>query len=117
MFKQLIILVVALFSFSGFALALEDNTPPYFVEPLPDLQFNTGSGVVENVLYLPAYAADNETPSDQLHYVIASESNKTLVNCDVDLQQYLDCNVKTGEGFSRISLYVNDGFLSVNYTF
>ncbi len=82
--------------------------PPILSIPTQNLLKN--SGYNDNILNLKSYTTDADTPINNIIYSIISQSNITLLNCSIDVNKYLDCNVKNDTiGFSQITVSASDG--------
>ncbi|MBU2634289.1 MAG: Ig domain-containing protein [Nanoarchaeota archaeon] len=85
---------------------ITQNTAPWF-GVLPDQYLNMNSGFNNNLFDLDDYAYDNE--GDELSFDILGQGNTNLVDCSIDNDNYLDCEVINGMGESYITLSVSDG--------
>src|SRR3989344_6296403 len=55
------------------------------------------------------YVTDSQTPDNQLIYQLVSETNTNVVDCTIDINQYIDCNVMPNMvGFSDVRVRVTD---------
>ncbi|MBI4143361.1 hypothetical protein HY487_00590 [Candidatus Woesearchaeota archaeon] len=86
----------------------KENTPPT-IGNLPDVSV-AGIGLRKNVVSnLWRYAQDKETSPQKLVYTIIDQSNKNLVDCAINSEKHLDCQINQNrDGFSRITLQVDD---------
>ncbi|MBI4181696.1 MAG: hypothetical protein HY520_01895, partial [Candidatus Aenigmarchaeota archaeon] len=97
-------------------IPLANNTPPSF-GGLPELNATEDAGFLDNLLYLPDYAQDNETPSSQLFYSILSETSPQVVDCEIDPSLYLDCTTQPEQsGSSEVTIQASDGEFQANDT-
>ncbi|MBI2558874.1 hypothetical protein HYW20_06130 [Candidatus Woesearchaeota archaeon] len=95
------------------------NTPPRFIEELPDAQL-TWVGMHNNVIKktLWQYAEDDETRKQDLIFTIASQTDSNLVECLVTAQNHIDCEVKENtQGTSTVTVQVSDSELTAQSSF
>ncbi|MBI2660466.1 hypothetical protein HYX07_04860 [Candidatus Woesearchaeota archaeon] len=86
----------------------EENTPPT-IGNLPDVSVS-GIGLRKNVISnLWKYAQDKETNAQRLVYTIIDQTSKNLVDCAINNEKHIDCEVKQNrDGFSRVTIQVDD---------
>lgn len=84
------------------------NTPPA-ISGLPDV-IVYGLGVKRNVIRnLWKYAQDKETNPTKLVYTIIDQTNPDLVDCSINNEKHVDCEVKQNkEGSSRVTIQIDD---------
>ena len=85
------------------------NQPPV-IEGLPDLEINESETPPSDWIDLWQYASDAESSDDELQFSIVSQSNLGLINCRVDEDRYINCDLSADSyGFSDITIEVTDG--------
>lgn len=85
---------------------------------IPDYTVRGNSGFNDNLIDLWQYVTDKDTPVDKLVFEIVSQSNPELVNCVLDNNRFIDCDVfQNKDGYSDISVRVSDGTSSSTDTF
>lgn len=88
------------------------NTAPV-ISGLPNQTFLINSGFHDNVTDLYLFSTDLESPDNFLIFDVVSESNTSVVDCDIEFNRFIDCNVQLNiTGFSYIEVLVSDGFLT-----
>ncbi|MBI2658747.1 hypothetical protein HYX05_01430 [Candidatus Woesearchaeota archaeon] len=85
-----------------------ENTAPT-ISGFQDVSLS-GVKMHENVIAnLLKYAQDRETDAKDLIYDIIEQTNPSLVNCVIDTEKHLDCEVKQNtDGVSKITIQVDD---------
>lgn len=94
-----------------FAVNVVDvNEPP--VLDVPDQYLEPNSGMNEKVVDLWNYTQDPDTSLSDLNYSMDSQSNTSVVNCQLDSNRYLDCDVMDDveDSYSEVSIRVSDGY-------
>ncbi|MEM4244988.1 MAG: Ig-like domain-containing protein, partial [Candidatus Nanoarchaeia archaeon] len=82
-----------------------ENTPPTL--NIPDQTYEESSGM--HTIDLWQYAQDNETPDDQLTFIIVNQTHPEIVNCAIRDNRFLDCTVQPNMvGYSDITVRVTD---------
>ena len=85
---------------------------------IPDYNVRGDSGFNDNLIDLWEYVTDKDTPVDKLVFEIVSQSNPGLVNCVLDNNRFIDCDVfQNKDGYSDISVRVSDNTSSSTDTF
>ncbi|MBI2656265.1 hypothetical protein HYX03_00825 [Candidatus Woesearchaeota archaeon] len=84
------------------------NTAPT-IQGLPDVTVS-GLGLKRNAIAnVWKYAQDKETNTINLVYTIIDQTNPNLVDCMINNEKHVDCEVKQNkEGASRVTLQVDD---------
>ncbi len=84
------------------------NTNPT-ITGLPDQNYLEGSGLHDNVMDLWNYASDAEDAANAMTYTITSETDTSVVDCFIDSNRWIDCNVLPGmTGTSDVTVQVMD---------
>ena len=84
------------------------NTPPA-ISGLPDAAIS-GLGLKNNVISnLWRYSYDEETQPQNLIYTIVDQTNSDLVDCRINDNKHVDCDIKKNtEGASKVTVQADD---------
>ncbi len=87
---------------------IKENTAPT-IGGLPDA-IVSGIGLKKNVISnLWKYAQDRETEPKNLIYTIIDQTKQDLVDCMINKEKHLDCDVQQNKaGISRVTIQVDD---------
>lgn len=86
----------------------KENTAPT-IGGFPDVSL-AGTGMKKNAISnLWKYARDKETNVRDLAYTIIDQTNLNIVDCSINSEKHIDCDVKQNrDGFSRVTVQVDD---------
>ncbi len=86
-------------------IIIDPNTPPTLFAQ--DLFFSEFDGMQEDIYNLEEFAVDPDQDVATLSYEITSQTARDIVDCSIDSNNNLDCNVKT-PGQSVLNMRVTD---------
>ncbi|MFO8015833.1 MAG: PKD domain-containing protein, partial [Candidatus Woesearchaeota archaeon] len=84
------------------------NNPPQISPNIPDVHLLQDSGFNDNVTDLWQYVND-ESANHELSYDIVEETDTSVVDCSIDQNRYVDCDVQPDmTGYSDVRVRITD---------
>ena len=85
---------------------------------IPDQYLEKDSGFHDDLVDLRDYVFDADTPVEHLIFTFVSETDPGIVDCSLDSNRYIDCDVQPGMiGSSDVTIGVSDGTSTASDTF